>query len=209
MHTPLGPLAFWEGYEAVLFTLLTYAIGLALYAMLVGLFYITLSQRDLIASKGDGKRPGAFGFLLIFPLVSFGLFLVLSVALFFLAKQVQGVPEAQRVQDLLTLSMALVMGVRVTAYVSDQAAVDLAKLVPLGLLGVLLVDPGFLTIEAPLARLAMLPSLVDLIGRMLIVLILLEFGLRFLWVLSGGPSRARAKALSAASPQPGPGPHHR
>lgn len=204
-HTALGPLAFWEGYEGELLTLAIYGVGIAAYAMLNGLFYITLSQRNLVSGATRGKGPGALGWILIFPLVTFGMFLVLSLALFVLAKEIPGTTPEQRVRDILLLSMALVAGVRVTAYVSEHAAVDLAKLVPLGLLGVLLIDPGFLTLETPLNRLAILTGLVDLVARYLITIIVMELALRALWLASGGRRRAREKADQAevvsAAPQ--------
>lgn len=207
MASALGPLAFWEGYEAELVQLLLYAVGLAVYAVLVGAFYITLSQRDLRARAAFGKGPGWSGLFVVLPFVSFGLFLVLSIAFFFLAKSLDAVPEAQRVRDLMTISMALVLGVRVTSYISEHAAADLAKLVPLGLLGVLLLDPGYLTVDTPFVRMAMLPGALDIIGRYLIIIIVVELVLRAGWVLTGGRARER-RAVETAKVASAP-PQHR
>jgi hypothetical protein len=205
----LGPVAFWEGYEAELQTLALYAVGVTLYALLVGLFYRTLSKRNLVKAvrRGHGgdeptkKGLGFLGFMFAFPLVSFGMFLVLSVGLFFLAKGQVGVPEAARVRDLLLLSMSLVAGVRVAAYISEPSAEDLAKLVPLGLLGVLLVDPGYFQVSTPFERLAMLPGLGHLMLRYFLALLVLEVVLRLGWTVSGRARKERekeAKAMAAA-----------
>lgn len=200
MASALGPLAFWEGYERELLTLALYAVGIALYALLVGLFYQTLSKRNLVDPALKPKGPGATGFLFVFPLVSFGMFLVLSIGLFFLAKSIPSVPEPQRVRDILLLSMAVVAGVRVAAYISERAAEDLAKLVPLGLLGVLLVDPGYLSVSTPFERLALLPTLLGLILRYLLALVALELLLRLFWVLLGRPRRDRREAERVRAP---------
>jgi len=110
---------------------------------------------------------------------------MLGVALFFLVKQGQAdVPE------ILLLSMAIVAAVRITAYLSLTVAEDLGKTVPLGLLGVILVNPGYLTLATALDRLRTLPEQSGLVLAFFAALVLLEVGLRFLWVLTGGPARA-------------------
>lgn len=202
-HGPLGPLAFWEGFENELLTLAIYGVGIALYAVLVGLFYLTLSRRNLVDSEKVKRAPGFLGFIVVFPLVGFGLFLVLSMALFFLAKAQQGLSEVQRVRDIMLLAMAVVAGVRVTAYVSERAAEDLAKVLPLGLLGVLIIDPGFLKIEVSIGRIGIMFSLLDTVLRYLLVLVVLEVALRGVWLASGGRARARRPGRPSIIPSRG------
>lgn len=196
-HGPLGPLAFWEGFENELLTLAIYGVGIALYAVLVGLFYLTLSRRNLVDSEKVKRAPGFLGFIVVFPLVSFGLFLVLSMAMFFLAK------EGRQVRDIMLLAMAVVAGVRVTAYVSERAAEDLAKVLPLGLLGVLIIDPGFLKIEVSIERIGIMFSLLDTVLRYLLVLVVLEVALRGVWLASGGRARARRPGRPSIIPSRG------
>lgn len=165
-------LALWRGYEAELQTLLIYAVGIALYTTLVFAFYQNLSRRDAFRLA---QRPGwtskATHFLksaLVFPLMSFLYFGVLALSLFLLAK------ATQSTSTILLLSMSVVVGVRVTAFVSEGASVDLAKLLPLSLLGVLLVDPSYASLSNTWARFKDLPGLTPVLGRYFVLFLLLE-----------------------------------
>lgn len=176
---PIAPyaekLAIWRGYENDLRTLLIYAVGIAVYTALVFAFYQNLSKRDAFTLK---HRPGFWGRLLhaaetslLFPLMSFLYFGVLAVSLFVLAK-------SQTTNQILLLSMAVVVGVRVTSFVSEGAAVDLAKMLPLALLGVLIVDPSYASLQNTWAHFAAVPSLTPLLLRYFVLFIVLEGALR-------------------------------
>lgn len=134
--------AVWEGFHPDLATLLIYGAGIALYTALVFAFYQNISRRDpLHSGKGKGwwaRTLRGAETVFTFPIVSFGYFAVLSLAIFVLAK-----PD-RTTADILLLSMACVMGVRFTAHWHEQTANDVAKLLPLGLLAVVVVDPGHL-----------------------------------------------------------------
>lgn len=164
-------LAVWRGYERELQTLLIYGIGIALYTALVFAFYQNLSKRKPFHSE---KKKGWWGktvyFLesaLVFPVMSFFYFAVLAMALFLMAK-------SQTTQQILLVSMGVVVGVRVTSYLSEKMSNDLAKLVPLGLLGVLLVDPGYLSLETTWARIFEAANATHILGRYFLLFIALE-----------------------------------
>lgn len=167
-------LALWRGYEAELQSLLIYAFGIALYTMLVfGFFCRNVSRRD--AFRLFKERTGWSGrFLrltetsLLFPGMSFAFFALLAASLFLLAKPTQSTGL------LLILSMSVVVGVRVTAFASEGAAMDLAKLLPLSLLGVLLVDPELASLANTWARFKDLPGLMPVLGRYFVLFLLLE-----------------------------------
>lgn len=132
--------AVWEGFHPDLETLLIYGAGIALYTALVFAFYQNISRRDPLHSR---ERRGWWGramrgaeTILTFPVLSFGYFAVLSLAIFVLAK-----PD-RSTADILLLSMACVMGIRFTAHWHEPTANDVAKLLPLGTLAVVVVDPG-------------------------------------------------------------------
>lgn len=117
-------------------------IGIAIYTALVFAFYQNLSRRKPFHLPFS-DRPGWTGRTsrfteraLVFPVTSFLYFAVLAVSLFFLAK-------TQSTSAILLISMGVVVGVRVTVYLSEAMSNDLAKLVPLSLLAVVLVDPGY------------------------------------------------------------------
>ena len=167
--------AVWRGYERDLQTLLIYAVGIAIYTGLVFAFYQNISRRDAFRFV---RRPGWLGRSLtvlqsglVFPLMSFLYFGVLAISLFILAK-------SQGAYQILLLAMSVVVGVRVTAFASENAAVDLAKTLPLGLLGVLLVDPSYASLGTTWSRLGELPTLVPLLWRCFLLFIVLEGALR-------------------------------
>lgn len=170
----LQKLALWRGYEAELQSLAIYAVGIALYTMLVfGFFCNNVSRRD--AFRLFKERKGWSGKLfrftesaLLFPSMSFLFFGVLAASLFLLAKPTQATSQ------ILILSMSVVVGVRVTAFASENAASDLAKLLPLSLLGVLLVDPSYASLANTWARFKDLPSLLPVLGRYFVLFLLLE-----------------------------------
>ena len=134
--------AVWDGFHPDLETLLIYGAGIALYTALVFAFYENISRRDPLHTRAHkgwwGKTVHVAETALTFPVLSFGYFAVLSLAIFVLAK-----PD-RTTADILLLSMACVMGVRFTAHWSERTANDVAKLLPLGLLAVVVVDPGHL-----------------------------------------------------------------
>jgi hypothetical protein len=167
--------AIWRGYESDLETLAIYAVGIALYTVLVFAFYQNLSRAEAFHSRG---RPGWTGrairvaeSALVFPIMSMLYFGVLAASLFLLAK-------SQTTYQILTLSMAVVLSVRVTATISQEMSADLAKLLPLGLLGVLLVDPGALTLSAAWGRVLELPGLAPILARFFVLFIAAEGVLR-------------------------------
>lgn len=167
-------LAVWRGYEAELETLAIYGIGIAVYTALVFTFYQSISKRTPLHLKLS-DRPGWTGrvstFLekaFVFPITSFLYFGVLAAALFLLVK------PGPTTQNLLLISMAVVVGVRVTVYLSEVMSNDLAKLVPLSLLGVTLVDPGYLTLQLAWTRIGEAVDLWPLLGRFFLLFIALE-----------------------------------
>ena len=140
-----------RGTNASFQTLAIYGVGIAIYTALVFAFYQTLSRRKPLHFKLS-DRVGWRGRLgrtaervVAFPVASFLYFAVLAVALFVMAK-------SQSVEQILLLSMATIVGVRVTVHLSEAMSNDLAKLVPLSLIAVVLVDPGYLTFSAAWGR---------------------------------------------------------
>jgi uncharacterized membrane protein len=166
---------FWEGIHPDVQTMLIFGIGIAVYTVLVFTFYQNLSQRTPYHSK---PKPGAWGrtihFLeniFVFPMMSFGYFIVLALSLFLLAK-------TQSTGQILLLSMSVVVGVRVTAFVSDLASVDLAKLLPWSLFAVLLVDPGFLSLATTFGRVSETVQMAPVLFQYFVLFIVIEGVLR-------------------------------
>lgn len=195
-------LAVWRGYEQELQTLAIYGIGIALYTALVFAFYQNLSKRRPFHFRAS-DRPGWRGRLsrtteraLVFPVTSFLYFSVLATSLFVLAK-------TQSVQQILLIAMGVVVAVRVTVYVSEAMSNDLSKLVPLSLLGVLLVDPGYLTLKLAWARLMEAATLAPLLARYFLLFIALEAVMGVLrWGILQGISRWHSMRGRPRAPEP-------
>lgn len=165
-------LAVWRGYEGELQTLLIYGIGIAAFTMLVfGFFCKYLSRRDFVRPQGTGRFMQTMHALVVFPAVSFLFFGVLASSLFLLAK-------SQSTPQILLLSMSVVVGVRMTAFVSEEAASDLAKLLPLSLLGVLIVDPSYASLDRTWSHFGNLFGLLPLLARYFLAFIVLESAVR-------------------------------
>ncbi|MEK7074283.1 MAG: hypothetical protein AAB968_00790, partial [Patescibacteria group bacterium] len=79
-------------------------------------------------------------YLFIFPVYSFIWFLLFSFLLFALSK-------SRPIEDILFLGIIVVAATRIGAYVSEKLAEDMAKLLPLTLIAIFLLDPKAVTLE--------------------------------------------------------------
>lgn len=199
----LERLAVWRGYEQELQTLAIYGVGVAVYTALVFAFYQNISKRRPFHFRVSDKRgwSGRLGRFaeraLVFPLVSFVYFAVLAAALFFLTKP--SVPTS----FVLLVAMAVVVGVRVTVYLSEAMSNDLAKLVPLSLLAVLLVDPGYLRLGDAWVRFADATRAWPLLARYFLLFIALEAVFSSArWIVLRANARARGKSVTLDVKEP-------
>lgn len=170
----LGRLAIWRGYEPELTTLLLYGVGIAVYTAFVFAFYRTVSRRHAIEKTrpgGWGKTVRAFEWVFMMPGIAFAYFAMLAAALFLLAK-------SQTTDQIVLIALGVVVGVRVTSFLHEEMSADLARIVPLGLLGVVLVDPGYLSLAATKARLLEAAAQWPLLARAFALLVALEVTLQ-------------------------------
>ena len=124
-----------------------FALGVAIYAILVFNLYRFMSRRDIFhldLSKFEESRfpvlrktlhlvSYILKYLLIFPLFAFFWFGVLVVMVAFLSK-------TKEVEDLLLIAMAVLISVRVTSYYTEDLSRDIAKMLPFALLGIFLIN---------------------------------------------------------------------
>lgn len=198
---------FWTEYGPSLSDLAVYAAGIAVYTIVVTLLYKPLSSRLMFAKRlGDravattGRR---FLYVLLFPLVSFGFFLVVASALFFLSSfeigaEVEG-EAGLSPQSILTIAMATVLAIRICAYFHEDGAEELAKVMPLGLLGVVLVTNRVEGLGESLENMLQFFDHLPLILVFFMVVVLVEFLLRGVYELAGRP-----KHKPPVRPQPPP-----
>jgi hypothetical protein len=181
-----------EGLGDDLAVLLVYGVGIALYTLAVAVLYLPMSTRMMFARRFGERRvatPGRrLAYVVFFPFVSFLFFVVVAAAMLFMSSFTAGALEPR---EILTLAMAIVLAIRVCAYVSEPAAADLARVMPLGLLGVILVNNGFSDFRQSLENLARFAEEPTLLGVYFVVVVVAEFVLRIVYELLGRPGRGR------------------
>jgi len=166
------------GYEQNFITLATYTVGMVVYAIVIWHFYRHLAKKEIFKRKRDGGKGGyILKYLILFPLVSFIWFLIFSIFLFFLAKNIS-------VENVLLVSITLISAVRVAAYYSEDLSKDLAKMIPFALLAIFIVDPSYFSTELVLQRINTFPTLFPLVLRYLLFTFVLEIVLRTIYNLA-------------------------
>jgi hypothetical protein len=169
-----------------------YGVGIALYTLAVAVLYVPMGTRMMFARRFGERRiatPGRrFMFVLFFPLVSFLFFLVIAASMIFMA----GFSDDDLTPiEAMTLSMAIVLAIRICAYFSEHAASDLAKVMPLSMLAVVLVSNGFGDLRESVANLQAFGEEPALLGAFFLVVVAVEFLLRVLYEALGRPNKGR------------------
>ncbi|MBI4439193.1 hypothetical protein HY640_04635 [Candidatus Woesearchaeota archaeon] len=170
------------------------------------IYYKQLAKRDLFAIPKiklntrftDLIDKGLYylKYLFIFPVYCFIWFLIFSFLLFALSK-------SKSIDDVMFLAVILVSATRMSAYVSEKLAEDIAKLLPLTLIAVFLMDPKAVNTETVMASIPAFMSHAQTAASYLFFIIILEWALRIsrrtvLW-LSGDASRAAKEATKYAT----------
>jgi len=179
----------WELLKPLIYIL----IGMTIYAVFIFKFYRFLAKKDIFAlnlRQYNRARHPFFQkilhiilyiteYLLIFPLLVFFWFIILTILLSFIVKD-------PLVSNILLISIALVGAVRITAYYNEDLSKDLAKMLPFTILGIYLIDATYVSFTNSWAFIQNLPSEINMILYYLIFLILLEFVLRIAYFVIKG-----------------------
>ncbi len=112
-------------------------------------------------------------YLLIFPFFIFFWFAVFALFLIVFS-------DGLGVHQALILSAAIVGAIRVCAYYKEDLSREIAKLLPFTILGIMILTPGFLSIERAITSFTHVGEFIISVGYYLAVIILLEIVLRFL-----------------------------
>lgn len=164
-------------YDLIL-PLLVYTLLIAAYGIFVWSFYKSVSKRDIFQLNIKDKKKQwqtkilyILKYLILFPVMTFLWFAALTIILFFLSK-------SQGTQNILLISMALIAATRITSYYKEELSQDIAKILPLAVLGIFVVDPLFFSFDLTISRFYEISTLAPLLVNYLLFTIVLEFVMR-------------------------------
>jgi hypothetical protein len=162
----------FEAFEALFYLI----IMLAIYSVVIYHFYRYIAQRDCFTQSNyeHTRFIGFCKYFFLFPFVAVLFFLGFSLILISLTKT-----ESYNISNVLSLSFAIVLTIRITAYYTEDLSKDVAKMLPFAVLGVFLVDSTYFSFQALVERISLLPESVNLILQFLIMIIIVEWILRF------------------------------
>lgn len=170
-------------FYGLILPLLTYTLIIAVYGVFIWTFYRWMSKRDLFHLQiKDSRRAWLkkmlhmFKYVLFFPILIFIWFGALTTILFFLSK-------TQSTETILLISMAMIAAIRISSYYKEELSQEIAKILPLAVLGIFVVDPTFFSFELTISRFYQIPTLWILLANYLLFTIILEFILRAVLVV--------------------------
>jgi len=194
---------------ATLRPLAIYVIGMSVYGVFIFKFYRFIGSKDIFNFDVTRYEQARFRsvrvmlhtvtyflkYLIVFPVIAFFWFTVLTVLLIFLARN-------QTLPTVLLISMAIVSSIRVTAYYHEDLYKDLAKILPFALLGIFVIDFSYLKISESLSVLRQVGVEIETILYYLLFFIALEFLLRIITAMVGyilTPPRRRRREVSSTT----------
>jgi len=171
--------------SATLQPLIYFVVGVSVYSIFVFNFYRFLARRDIFELNLEKYQQSRIRslrillhlvfylgkYLVLFPIVAFAWFVVLTVLLSFLAKN-------RSVDSILLVAMSVLAGIRITAYYDEDLSRDLSKMLPFALLAVFLIDISYFSIPASMEALQQTSGQLEHVIYYLFFIIGLEFLLR-------------------------------
>jgi len=166
-----------------LLPLAIFVAGLAVYSLFVFGFYRFLAKKDIFKLdlgryKDDGVLKKFIAFvvflfknILMTPIIVLLWLLILVVLLVFLTKE-------NTIGQILLTSIALISTIRITTYFSEDLARDLAKMLPFTLLGIVLINASYISIEQSIILLKQIPSQLNILVYYFLFALVLEFVLK-------------------------------
>jgi len=151
------------------------AISIAIYAILIWHFYRFIARRDIfkLSPKKHAKIIFFFKYFFLFPFVAILFFAGFATMLLFMTKALEP-------PSILMTSFAVIIAIRITAYYSEDLSRDLAKMLPLALLGVFIYDPSYFRWEDITNKINSLPNFLTMAIQLILFIILVEWILRIL-----------------------------
>lgn len=170
---------------ALLLKVFIFAILLSLYSIFTYKFYIYLSKKDLIELNLTRLNRIEHAFLKrFFAIILYFIeyIIVLPFLIFFwfavLALLILLISENQGINHVIVISASMVAAIRILAYYSEDLSRELAKIFPLTVLTIFILNPTFFSLERVATNLSQVPQFLTSILFFFILIIVLELILR-------------------------------
>jgi len=189
------PISFFHPEERG-FAFLMFIIGIAIYSLFVWYFYRYISQRDLfprlfsVIFKHKQDKNGsklmnivfAVSYAVLFPLVIFAWFIVLSFFVFLIG-------EDMPFHMALFVSLAIIGVVRILSYYREDAAKEVSKMIPYAILSffltslVVFANPNFFTEKQLYTIPSQFINNFEGIVAAILIITVFEFGFRIAFII--------------------------
>ena len=174
----------------ILINLGFYTIFIAIYAVFIWKFYKFLASREILSLNFKqynlSARPGlekfiaivlfSVEYLVILPFLVFFWFTILALFLLLLS---EGNPE-----QVLLVSAAIIASTRITSYIGEDLAKDLAKILPFTVLATFLLNPNFFNTLNIVGKFSQIPSLFNSFLIYIVFIFIIEYVLRSVYSIA-------------------------
>ena len=93
--------------------------------------------------------------------------------------------KSRPIEDILYFGIIVVATTRISAYVSEKLAEDMAKLLPWSLIFIFLIDPGAITIKSISSSFGIFYEQIPKVAKYLVFIVAVEWALRIgCWIVS-------------------------
>lgn len=170
--------SFSDAY-LVLAPLVVFVAGMVIYSIFVFRFYRFMARKDIFRLSRGGETSihiriaYAIEYLFLFPFLAFFWFFIIATLLAMFS-------EVITIANIFMVSMATMATIRLTAYYSEELSTEIAKLLPLALLAIFLLDISNLSVDAPLRVMQEIPAVADTLVYYFSFIVVMEFALKLL-----------------------------
>ena len=176
--------------QKIFVTLVTITALLALYCIFIWKYYTVLSNREIIKLNlkefNRSRHPLTekivalflyiLEYLIVLPFLVIFWFAILSAFAIVLSK-------SQDARQILLITAAIITSTRIIAYIDERLAEDVAKVLPLTLIAIFILESKLVDYRSVLLKLYSLPTLIDHIFIFLVFIFAVEFFLRTLYAV--------------------------
>ncbi len=181
---------FFPSYIGVFFNFLIFVLIVVIYSVFVWKFYRFISKKNPLGLNLDKYQKaghpflsrlliGGLYFLEYIIVLPFLIFIIFAIFTFFLIILTQ----SQDISQILIISGIVITAIRMTAYYKEELSREIAKMLPLTLLAIAVLNPNTFSqaqfIERIFTQLNQIPNFFSEIFYYLIFIIIIEALLRF------------------------------